>query len=367
MDKEKLGKKIAKLRNKKNMTQLDLGDLLHVSDKTISKWESGRSKPAFEFLEEMSKIFEVDIDYFYKDKSLENKIKTCINKGFKYIKKHWHHIIFTLVLSFFAIYFFNTIDSLEMYEIISDDKVLTFDNGYFIKSKSKIVIAINNINYNSKEDDIISQKLKLYTFNNEDKIYLYETDNIKDVLYKDFVGYNLTRTLAKDLNNNLYLEIENLHENNTVTSYATKLSLKVAITSNTIFYIDKLNIDNVAQENKYSYINDFILVQNKYQKIGENQIYFKKYDDYQIYFNLDSNKFIYKEKEKNQDITMSYFYNKNEISYLRRKNNKSNIYFIYYKDLDKLICYKGNCDNYLDAYDYIKDKFNKIINEFSKS
>lgn len=37
------GTVIKKLREKKKMTQLQLADILGVSDKTISKWETGGS------------------------------------------------------------------------------------------------------------------------------------------------------------------------------------------------------------------------------------------------------------------------------------------------------------------------------------
>ena len=70
---DNLGDKIAKLRKKKNMTQIELGELLHVSDKTISKWEQGKSNPSYEFLDEMSKVFDVKIEYFLKDGSLEKQ------------------------------------------------------------------------------------------------------------------------------------------------------------------------------------------------------------------------------------------------------------------------------------------------------
>ncbi len=45
MDKEKIGSFISALRKEKGMTQKDLADRLHVSDRTISKWERGAGLP----------------------------------------------------------------------------------------------------------------------------------------------------------------------------------------------------------------------------------------------------------------------------------------------------------------------------------
>ena len=45
MDSEKLGKTISEARKKKNLSQKELGDLLGVSNKAVSKWENGESTP----------------------------------------------------------------------------------------------------------------------------------------------------------------------------------------------------------------------------------------------------------------------------------------------------------------------------------
>ena len=41
----RLGNKIYELRKSKNLTQEDLALLLDISDKSVSKWENGSSKP----------------------------------------------------------------------------------------------------------------------------------------------------------------------------------------------------------------------------------------------------------------------------------------------------------------------------------
>lgn len=44
MDSKKIGKVIAKRRKEKGMTQRELAERLSVSNKTISKWETGVSQ-----------------------------------------------------------------------------------------------------------------------------------------------------------------------------------------------------------------------------------------------------------------------------------------------------------------------------------
>ena len=46
MDATKCGAFIAKLRNEREMTQKDLSEVLNVSDKAISRWETGKGYPS---------------------------------------------------------------------------------------------------------------------------------------------------------------------------------------------------------------------------------------------------------------------------------------------------------------------------------
>ena len=45
MDAKKTGLFIAEKRKEKNLTQQDLADKLHLSNRTISKWECGKGMP----------------------------------------------------------------------------------------------------------------------------------------------------------------------------------------------------------------------------------------------------------------------------------------------------------------------------------
>ena len=62
MDITNLGKTIAELRKKKNMSQQELADKLNVSNKTISKWECGNGTPDIVSLNGMANIFGVSLD-----------------------------------------------------------------------------------------------------------------------------------------------------------------------------------------------------------------------------------------------------------------------------------------------------------------
>ena len=62
MDNEKIGKLIYGLRKERNMTQLQLAEILHISDKTVSKWERGQGCPDISLLLELSRVLGVDME-----------------------------------------------------------------------------------------------------------------------------------------------------------------------------------------------------------------------------------------------------------------------------------------------------------------
>ena len=50
MDMVQMGSFLAELRKEKNLTQAELGDKLGVTNKTISRWETGNYMPPVEML-----------------------------------------------------------------------------------------------------------------------------------------------------------------------------------------------------------------------------------------------------------------------------------------------------------------------------
>lgn len=62
MDYSKVGNLISSLRKEKNMTQKELADVMHLSDRTISKWERGVGCPDVSLLHHLSKILGVNIE-----------------------------------------------------------------------------------------------------------------------------------------------------------------------------------------------------------------------------------------------------------------------------------------------------------------
>ena len=50
MDQLKIGKFIAEKRKQAGLTQMELAEKLNITDRAISKWETGRSMPDFSIM-----------------------------------------------------------------------------------------------------------------------------------------------------------------------------------------------------------------------------------------------------------------------------------------------------------------------------
>ncbi len=71
-----LAKNITDLRVSKGMTQLELAEQLHYSDKAVSKWERGESVPEIATLKAIADLFGVTLDHLVNEHSPEEKKDT---------------------------------------------------------------------------------------------------------------------------------------------------------------------------------------------------------------------------------------------------------------------------------------------------
>lgn len=62
MDTKKIGIFLKELRNEKGMTQEQLGERIGVSNKTISRWETGNYMPPVDCLSILSEIYDISIN-----------------------------------------------------------------------------------------------------------------------------------------------------------------------------------------------------------------------------------------------------------------------------------------------------------------
>lgn len=73
---EHMSEKIRQLRQKKNISQADLGKMLSNPKRggTVSSWETGRTLPDEDDLLDLCEIFGVEISYFYPGRKDDNEL-----------------------------------------------------------------------------------------------------------------------------------------------------------------------------------------------------------------------------------------------------------------------------------------------------
>ena len=71
MDNLQFGAFVAQLRKERNMTQKELADILHVTDKAVSKWETGKGFPDMKLLEPLARALDVSLVELMRGQRLE--------------------------------------------------------------------------------------------------------------------------------------------------------------------------------------------------------------------------------------------------------------------------------------------------------
>ncbi len=63
MNEQLIMARLKELRKENQLTQLQLGKLLNISQDTISLWEKGKSLPGVEYIVALAKLYDVTTDY----------------------------------------------------------------------------------------------------------------------------------------------------------------------------------------------------------------------------------------------------------------------------------------------------------------
>lgn len=184
-----LGQFIATLRKEKNLTQSKLGELLSVSDKTISRWENDLALPDMEMMIKLSEVFDVSLVELTNGKKSERKSEENdtkeeikkISKLDKHINKILIATIFIILIDIiiiFFVYFYNNYNKYSVYTIRSIDTEYQIV-GNVVEIPNKKLIYINSINNPRVE----------YSYNEKVYAYGYRLKNDGNLKYQKDCGY----------------------------------------------------------------------------------------------------------------------------------------------------------------------------------
>ncbi len=240
-------------------------------------------------------------------------------------------------------------------------------------------IKINKIKYNP-----IDTKVKLYTLVNGDKKIIYTSENLNNIyIEENKSGADLlSKDVIESIKQNLYLLIETKDENNNEYNYECQITFKEKYKNNKLLYksyiknnsVDTLGFpfDNLTDSPKINNKSTKVMSKNNnnanklaslgYEYDKENDIY-KKYSDNEgkIEYQHDTGNLII-EKQKNKKSKSIIYYPKAHLINLNALNDKSELLVSlkYNVPLNKMECYKGNCENYRGDINYILKVYREI-------
>ena len=179
-----LGKKIAELRKKNNLSQEELAEKVGVARQTISKWEIGDTTPDINQVKIISKIFNISIDELV-DNDINNVIVEKVSNTeklaritIKILKVFGIMLIVFITLIFLFVIIFMVDMPRNDYDIVGRTKVsCNLDNEKYVYE------AEYNKNYqviNSGRDAYIMNHTDIESYEDVNKIVAHIEDYFND-------------------------------------------------------------------------------------------------------------------------------------------------------------------------------------------
>lgn len=235
---------LKRIRNEKNLTQKQLADMINVSDRTISKWEKGRSVPDLITIQNLCKKLEISLSSIVNNKETFsdkfNRVKFKFYKFLNYLFKNIFIVVFFLAFLLLLIFFLNNYNTVKVYTLKHENKDIYFNHGYFFQTKTVNILTIENIGIEKEDYDSDSITLRLYTCSNGDELVIYESTNLDNIyLEENSSGVDLlSQDVIDSIKAGLFLEITITDENNESQVYETKIFLSKRYSNNKLFYKD---------------------------------------------------------------------------------------------------------------------------------
>ncbi|MCQ2519828.1 MAG: helix-turn-helix domain-containing protein [Lachnospiraceae bacterium] len=169
MDMVKMGSFLAELRKEHELTQAELGEKLGVTNKTVSRWETGNYMPPVEMLEELSNFYGLTINELLSGRKLsteefkemaETNIKETLDSSVfslkdkqeffkkKWLKDHialmvvfvvaWLFLVITLSIKGIEVYLVGAIGgfiAMLMYEMLHNQMMIYVENNIYGRIK----------------------------------------------------------------------------------------------------------------------------------------------------------------------------------------------------------------------------------------
>lgn len=213
-DLSKMGKHIFELRKGMGYTQKQLGDILDVSDKTVSKWEQGSVAPDITILNSLASALNVSVNEILYGEKKDEKVTDdeSVKMLSVYSEKTKHSLLKKIVVIFFAIViamiFMLYIDDYYKWNVIRFKIQKEFlIRGYIVSNSEESKVVLDDVNFITTNDDVLSEmKIKNIEVNvYYNKNLIFNKNIVFDnptMLYKAFnnfvISFEENKKITKD-------------------------------------------------------------------------------------------------------------------------------------------------------------------------
>lgn len=357
LDYKKVGNLIVKERQKINLTQEKLGEMLYVTRQAVSKWERGKCMPDYDSLLRLSELFSITLNELVAGERFnstnKNKINNIMIDALKEKDKKrvvlsisFGIIVFLLLFLFLCYYFISTYNKLRVFKFSGENENYSITNIIGVFSNENSYIKLNPI---FSENNQNFDYLELYYLKDNNKNILCKTSD-SNILITEFNGYEeyFYYKNINDLVNNLYIDIYTGDQLETIKLQ----SLELYANKSLIFKKYKTIIE------KSEISESSLIIPKKIQeefKINSNNQYQLDKNNATLLYDINLKAFVVQETKKTNLERWIYNLNFNTIIY--QKYNR-NVLIEDSELLDTTInCNISKCDNHQKKYDYFMDKY----------
>lgn len=311
MDSIKVGNFITKLRKSKGLTQVELAKSINVTNKAISKWETGNGLPDVGLLYPLASALGVSVtellagefmegENFNKSNTDEVTLRTLYYNKKKFMKTI-RLIVISAILAIILVclgwYFITSFNSIRVYRIKFKSDNFAINDGFFMKSNMKNVFQLTDLKYIGEEklkNNEFRTKIYVKDEENNDELIIYDGIYVSPVYIYEIDGYDeyFTERYAKILKDNLYIDISYISNNGDVIRESHKLETTLEFANNKLLELkesskedldvsDSVNSFRKRKTIKEKLLNDDFEICAEDDNLGED-CFVKEADDTEV-------------------------------------------------------------------------------------
>jgi len=223
----KMGNHIADLRKKKKYTQKTLGDILDVSDKTISKWEKGVVAPDITILQSLANALDASVEELLAGEEVQKMntieaLDTYSNMTKNKLIKTFIVFIFLFTIIIFFAFRVEEYYSWHLSNLFQKGEISSY--GFILSNNKESKVLINKIMIGSNVENRLIKEVYIVSTNKDESIFnkkiIYDNPiSIKETLNNYSINIEISKKIEKK---NLSLSITFVDVNNNNLTYHIK-------------------------------------------------------------------------------------------------------------------------------------------------